>query len=78
MRPLCRTFLVAAVTQHLALYLKRFRRVWIGCDRFVDELVGLFGFNARQQAGELKFGPNGGGIDGDRFAQQLFSFVAVA
>src|SRR5207248_9277680 len=66
-----------SATQHLSLNLKSFGRPWVGGDRFIDKLVGLLGFRARQQACKLNFGQDGGGIELHRFAKQLFSLITV-
>ncbi len=70
--------LVTSAAPHLSLYLKRFGRPRIGGDRFVDKLVGLIGFRSRQQACKLNFGADGGGIELDGFAKQIFGLVPIA
>ena len=70
--------LVTSAPQHLSLHLKSFGRPWVGGDRFIDKLVGLLGFRSRQQACKLNFGPDGGGIELDGFAKQIFGLVPIA
>ena len=70
--------LVASAAQHLSLHLKSFGRPWIGGDRLIDNLARLLGFCSCQQACKLNFGTDGGGIELDRFAKQIFSLVPIA